>query len=128
MEIKTTKAARLRWMLLRNGDRGSATAWAVVCLICLIATIRLPFGDLSMPGAGVSPSGGAAGGLVASLVRFLSGRDIPVLARDQGGRRLGLYLAAIVLYAPLDPLIGFLPASALVLVVLIRFAGRFGWV
>lgn len=127
MEIDTTPAARLRWGLLRRGDRVSAAVWAAVFLICLISSVRLPFGDLSIPGPGVWPSLLAAVGLVGSAALFIRGRDIPVLARDQSGRRLGLYMAAIVLYAPLYSLVGFLPASALVLVVLIRVAGRFSW-
>lgn len=102
--------------------------WAAVFLVCLVSSAMLPFGDLSMPGPGAWPSIVSALGLVASAALFFRGRDTPVLARDQTGRRFGLYLAAIVLYAPLYSLVGFLPASALVLIVLLRFAGRFGWV
>lgn len=127
MEIKQTLASQVRWLLLRRGDKVASVLWGAVFLVCLISSITLPFGDISMPGPGVWPSMVSAFGLVASAALFLSGKDIPVLAKDQTGRRLVLYLAAIVGYAPLYVLIGFLPASALILVALIRYAGGFSW-
>lgn len=127
MEIETTWGSRSRWFLLRRGDQVGATVGAAVFAVCLISSVTLPFGHLSFPGPGLWPVLLTTVGLVASLILFLRGRDIPVLAEDQSGRRLLMYLACIVLYAPLYSLIGFVPASALVLVVLVRFAGGFGW-
>lgn len=127
--MNTTKDGprKLRWFVLRQGDKISSVALGLLFLVFLISALTLPFGELSSPGAGLWPTVISILGLVFAILLFIFGKDIPVLARDQRGFRLGLYLAAIVLYAPLYSLVGFIPASIIVLFVLIKVAGEFSW-
>jgi hypothetical protein len=126
---RTTKerARNIRWFVLRYGDKISAVALGLLFLLFLISALMLPFGELSSPGSGLRPPVISTLALVFAVLLFIFGKNMPVLARDQRGIRLGLYLAAIVLYAPLYSLIGFVPASSIVLFVLIKIAGEFGW-
>ena len=127
--MNTTKerARNIRWFVLRYGDKIAAVAVGLLFLVFFISALSLPFGVLSEPGAGLWPTVISTLGLVFAVLLFIFGKDIPVLARDQRGIRLALYLAAIVLYAPLYSLLGFIPASIIVLFVLIKIAGEFGW-
>lgn len=125
---KTNDVARqMRWFTLRRGDKISSVAVGALFLTFFIAALTLPFGEWSNPGAGLWPTLISGIGLLFSALLFIFGKDIPVLARDQRGVRLGLYLAAIILYAPLYSLVGFIPASIVVLLVLIKVAGGFSW-
>lgn len=127
MNTTNERARKTRWFVLRHGDKISAVAVGLLFLTFLISALTLPFGQLSNPGAGLWPTVISILGLVFAVLLFIYGKDIPVLARDQRGLRLALYLAAIVLYAPLYSLVGFIPASIIVLFVLIKIAGEFSW-
>lgn len=128
MTAKKQRAFTTRMFVLRRGDKISATAALVVFGAFLAASIGLEFGTLASAGPGLWPTSIAVLGLVFAGLLFALGRDTPVLAEDQSGKRLLLTMAVLVLYAPTYSLVGFIPASALALLVLVRFSGGFGWV
>jgi putative tricarboxylic transport membrane protein len=109
-------------------DRWSALGLAALALAYLAAGRRYPIDTLATPGPGVFPL--AVGlALLASAVWILAaaGRGAPPASGAAAPAPPLALSAALVGYATLVPVAGFLPASFALVVVVARLMGLSGW-
>ena len=109
-------------------DRWSALGLAALALAYLAAGRRYPIDTLATPGPGVFPL--AVGlALLASAVWILAaaGRGAPPAGGAAAPAPPLALCAALVGYAALVPVVGFLPASFALVVVVARLMGLGGW-
>lgn len=122
-------------MTVRTGRLVVSGAAALVAVLYLVASLQLPFGTAAQPGAAVFPTVMAIVLLCASVVVAVEeltasgdrGRvDFP---RGRDRIRVVVFFGALVAYAVLIGVLGYLPATLLATAVTVRvLSGRAWWI
>lgn len=118
---------RFRWMLLRHGDKISAIVLGILIFFVLLESLSLTLGTLGAPGPGLWPTAIAAISVAGYTVLALIGKDVPILSKAKTSRRFWLYFAAVVLFAPIYSIIGFIPSAFVIVLTLTRWGGGSSW-
>lgn len=120
---------------MKKADQWSGLALAILAAGMIRAALGLPFGDIHKPGPGFFPLwlGVILGCMSIGLFvqTTLSKRSAPtirnILEEDVRWSKVLLVLVALVLYAFLLDYIGFLVATFLLMIVLLRFIEPQSW-
>lgn len=100
-----------------------------LCLIIIsifaVSAVGLDFGSLRAPGPGLWPLSMSVCGIILSVILTIFGKDIPGVDTLTSLTQISLYLLALIAFPLLYYYLGFIPASILVLLVLMWKAARY---
>lgn len=125
-EPATSDARVQRWR--RVADRTSPLLIALGALVIYNQARQLPFGDLGRPGSGLWPTVVSLVTIVLCAVVFVIGGGMAESITKQQIRRIILFVLFIATFVPVYNLLGFVAASLVVMIGLLRYVGGERWV
>ncbi len=118
---------------MHNRDLFSSLFWMLCSVFIIVGSLRLPVGQPHNPGPGFLPL--SVGGLMAILSSVLLWRSRPKKNTEEAPQKSGprnlfklvATFAALLIYVPAFPFLGFLFATIPLMVFLFKAIGEAGW-
>lgn len=125
---KSARSIRsMKSFVLRRGDQIAAVVLLLVYVGFAASAISLERGTLMQPGPGLWPVALSVAGGVLSVILFVTGREVPILAKKGTLRTLTVTLGSMSIMPIGYTLVGFIPSAALSLFLMIYLLGQYKW-